>query len=156
MERRGFLKRLFGLGVGAAAMTVPALAKAAKGDTFTIEDAFTRFDGNKDMYYLKKDSLLNKELMKAIGDHYLPKEKFGNYLPVWKQYVPVKDEYTIEDFRQLIMYMEDARNHFDYFCDGQTRDGNAGLVRIIKDRQYDYYHIDLFQAYKNGQYGPKD
>ena len=156
MERRGFLKRLFGLGVGAAAMTVPALAKAAKGDTFTIEDAFIRLDGNKDMYYLKKDSLLNKELMKAIGDHYLPKDKFGCYYPVYKQYVPIKDEYTIEDFRQLIMLLEDARDHFDYFCDGQLREGEAGLVRLIKDRSGKYYKMDLFQAFKHGQYGPKD
>lgn len=156
MERRGFLKRLLGLGVGAAAMTVPALAKAAKDDTFTIEDAFVQLPGNKNMYYIKKDSMLNQELMKALGDHYLPKDKFGCYYGVYNQYIPVKDEYTIEDFRQLIMFFEDKRERFDYFCDGQLRDVEPGLVRLIKDRSGKFYHIDTFQAFKHGMYGPKD
>ena len=156
MERRGFLKRLFGLGVGAAAMAVPVLAKTASKETFTLDEAFIKHDGNKDLYYIRKDSVLNQELMKALGDHYLPKDKFGCYYPVYRQYVPIKDEYTIEDFRQLIMLLEDARDHFDYFCDGQLREGEAGLVRLIKDRSGKFYKIDLFQAFKHGQYGPKD
>lgn len=155
MERRGFLKRLFGIGVGAAALSVPVIAKAAKKDTFTLDEVFMRHDGNKNLFYIRKDSVLNRELMKAIGDHYLPKEKFGCYYPVYNQFIPVKDEYTIEDFRQLIMLLEDRKAHFDYFCDGNTREGNAGLIRLIKDMKGNFYKIDLFQAFRNGQYGPK-
>ena len=156
MERRGFLKRLFGLGIGAAAMTVPGLAKAASKETFTLDEAFIHHDGNENLYYIKKNSVLNQELMKALGDHYLPKDKFGCYYGVHNQYIPVKDEYTIEDFRQLIMFFEDKRERFDYFCDGQLRDVEPGLIRLIKDRSGKFYHIDLFQAFKHGMYGPKD
>ena len=39
MERRGFLKRLFGAGVGIAAMaTVPGIAKTREKETFKLED----------------------------------------------------------------------------------------------------------------------
>ena len=173
MKRRNFIGKLFriGTGVAATAVAAPVIAKA-KGkektqETFTIEDAFIQpYDGNKDLYYIKKNSLLNQELMKAIGDHYLPREKFGNYLPVFNQYVPVKDEYTIEDFRQLIMYLEDKRRNFDFFCDGEVMGEEVGLIRLIRQYRYHlktgekenlgYYKIDLFEAYKHGQYGPKD
>lgn len=155
MERRGFLKRLFGISVSAAALSVPAIAKAVEKDTFTFDEAFINHDGNKDLYYIRKDSRLNRELMKAIGDHYLPIDKFGCYYPVYGQYVQIKDEYTIEDFRQLIMLLEDKKEHFDYFCDGQMKNQEVGLIRLIKDRSGKFYKIDLFQAFRNGMYGPK-
>lgn len=160
MQRRNFLGKLLKIGAGitAAAVVTPVMGKtlAEKNETFTLEDAFIPCDGNSDMYYLKKDSLLNRELMKALGERYLPKDKFGNYSPIWEQYVPIKDEYTIEDFRQLIMLIEDAGNRFRYYCDGQLRDAEVGLMRMIKDRKGKFYKMDLFEAYKHGQYGPKD
>ena len=156
MERRGFLKRLFGLGVGAAAMTVPGLAKAASKDTFTIEDNFIQCDGNSNIYVIKKDSLLNKELMKAIGDHYLPKDKFGCYYPMHNHYIPIKDSYTVEDFNQLIMFLKDMRGHFRYFTDGQYRDNEVGLLELFKNEKGGYYQPEFFEAFKHGQYGPKD
>lgn len=163
MKRREFLKRLFGIGVGAAAMTVPGLAKAASKETFTLDEAFIPHDGNELLYYIKKDSILNKELMKVLGDRYLPKDKFGCYRIVRNQYLPIKDEYTIDDFKQLIMFLEDKMNHFEYFCDGIYRDLDVGLLRLYKvdgpstlGKNNGYYELVLFQAFKNGQYGPKD
>lgn len=153
MERRWFLKLL---GLGAVSTISPGVANSKDKDTFTLDDAFICQSGNKDLYYIKKDSLLNQELMKAIGNHYLPTDKFGCYYPVFNQYVPIKDKYSIEDFRQLIMLLEDKREKFDYFCDGKTRGNDAGLIRLIKYRNSKFYRIDLFQAFKNGQYGPRD
>lgn len=163
MKRRNFLGKLFriGTGVAATAVAVPVMGKI-KGkqtpqETFTIEDAFIQpYDGNKDLYYIKKDSLLNQELMKALGDHYLPRDKFGCYHPVFNQYIPFKDRYTVEDFRQLIMLLEDKRKHFEYFCDGEHQSLDIGLIRLIRYKKNDYYKIDLFEAFKHGQYGPKD
>ena len=114
MERRNFLKKLFNIGIGAAAMTVPVIAKPESKETFSLKEAFLTHDGNKNLFYIKKDSQLNQELMKAIGDHYLPKDNCGCYYPLFKHYIPIKDEYTIEDFRQVIMFLEDSREHFDY------------------------------------------
>lgn len=162
MKRRNFIEKLFriGTGVAATAVAVPVIAKA-KGkektqETFTIEDAFIQPYPNKDLYYIKKDSLLNQELMKAIGDHYLPKDKFGCYHPVYDQFVPFKDHYTVEDFRQLIMLLEDKQKHFEYFCDGEHQSLDIGLIRLIRYEKNGYYKIDLFEAFKHGQYGPKD
>ena len=159
MKRRDFLGKLLkiGTGVAATAVAIPVMGKnhAEKQETFTIDDAFIQLHGNSNLYYIKQDSLLNRELMKAIGDHYLPREKFGCYLPVSHQYVPFKDTYTIEDFRQLIMLLEDCRQGFRYFCDGQYREENVGLMRLFKDEKHGYYKIDLFEAYKNGMYGSK-
>ena len=150
MKRRNFLK-LFG--IGTASMAVPAFSKPEKNNEFTFEDTFLRHDGNGNLYYIKKDSLLNQELMKAIGENYLPTDKFGCYYPVSNQYVPIKEKYTIDDFRQLIMLLEDKRGKFDYFCDGKYKDYETGLIRLIKYRNSKFYRIDLFQAFKNGQYG---
>lgn len=150
MKRRSFLK-LFG--IGAASITIPSLSNTDKKQTFTIDEAFLNCSGNDNLLYIKKDSLLNRELMKAIGNHYLPRDKFGCYYPAFNQYIPIKDEYSVDDFSQLIMLLKDKREKFDYFCDGQIMDGNVGLIRLIKDRSGKFYKIDLFQAFKNGQYG---
>ena len=165
MKRRNFLKKLFGATAGAVAVTaVPGLAKTKDKETFTIEDAFIQLPGNKNLYYIKKDSVLNQELMKALGDRYLPKEKFGCYLPIFNQYVPIKDTYTVDDFNQLIMMLEHRK--FDYFCDGRYQDYNVGLMRLLKvtrhhlntgdEEDLGYYKIDMFQAFKNGMYAPDD
>ena len=154
MKRRNFLTNLFNIGVGAAAMTIPVIAKSGNKETFTLDDEFIRHDGNKNLFYIKKDGVLNRELMKAIGGSYLPIDKFGCYFTIHGQYVPIKDKYTIEDFRQLIMFFEDKSRHY-CFCDGQTKSGGVGLIRLLKDRSEKFYKIDAFQAFRNGQYGPE-
>ena len=162
MKRRDFLGKLLkiGTGVAATAVAVPVMAKM-KGrekpeQTFTIENDFVQPTGNKSLYYIKKDSPLNQELMKALGDHYLPVEKFGCYYGVFNQFLPFKDKYTIDDFRQLIMFLDDRRKHFDYFCDATYRGLDLGLLQLFKDEKNGYYKLQLFQAFKHGQYGPKD
>ena len=156
MKRREFLRKLFGISVATAAMTVPGVSKTKEKDTFTLDEAFVQCDGNKDLYYIKKESKLNQELMKAIGDHYLPRNKFGCYYPLFNVYLPIKDEYCIEDFVQVSLFLNDSREHFNYFTSGVMKGGEeGGLLRLIKDRNGKFFKIDLFQAFRNGMYGPK-
>lgn len=155
MKRREFLRKLFGIGLATAAMTVPGVSKTKEEDTFTLDEAFIQCDGNKNLYYVKKDSKLNQELMKAIGDHYLPTDKFGCYYPVNNQFLSIKDNYSIDDFAQLILLLNDKREKFQYFCDGRMKDEKIGLLCLIKDNKGKFYKLELFEAFRNGMYGPK-
>ena len=50
MQRRNFLKSLFGFGALAAATMVGA--KPSKDDTFTIDDIALQCTGNKELFYI--------------------------------------------------------------------------------------------------------
>ena len=79
MERRNFLKRLFGIGVGAALASVPAIAKMKEEETFTIDDMFEPCDGNKNLFYLKTDSWLESEIRNELGDRFVNERYFAYY-----------------------------------------------------------------------------
>ena len=128
MERRGFLKGLFGAGVGIAAMaTVPAIGKTEE-ETFKIDDIFEPCDGNGQLFYLKTDSWLEKEIRDILGDKFVDEKYFSYYLPIYNCYLPIKEEYTKEDFVNLLFVVKSK--HFDYFCDSRGNQGKQyGAVR---------------------------
>ena len=93
MERRNFLKRLFNVGVGAAALaTVPAIAKTDKKETFKIEDLFDKCSGNGQLYYLKPDTWLEQEIRDILGNRFVDKQYFSCYYPLHNCYLPIKEE----------------------------------------------------------------
>lgn len=149
MDRRKFLK-IFGIGVGtAAAASVPLIAKAkeARKETWTVGEMFNTCDGNKDLLYLKKDSWLNYELAKILGDKYVDEKYFGCYMPYRDVLIPVKDEYDRRDFEPVILLMKErGRNSFDYYCGKSYKGVEQGLFRLLKDRDGEYYHIDFYAA----------
>ena len=143
MERRNFLKRLFGLGVGAALASVPAIGKTEE-ETFKIDDIFEPCDGNEQLFYLKTDSWLEKEIRDILGDKFVDEKYFSYYLPIYNCYLPIKEEYTKEDFVNLLFVVKSK--HFDYFCDSRGNQGKQyGAVRIFKDKN-GYYKIDMYAA----------
>lgn len=142
MERRGFLKRLFATGVGAALATVPAIAK--QKESFKIDDMFEPCGGNRQLFYLKTDSWLEKEIRDILGDRFVDEKYFSYYLPLFNCYLPIKEEYTKEDFDNLLLVVKSKQ--FDYFCDSRGNQGKQyGAVRIFKDKN-GYYKIDMYQA----------
>ena len=145
MERRNFLKKLLGIGVGAAAMaTVPALSKPKDEEAFTLEDLFDRCEGNSSMYFLKEDSWLNNELKKAMGDRYVSRKYFRYYYPLFNLYLPVKEKYTKDDFEPLFLFVKSKP--FDYWCNELNRGKETGVMRIIKDIKEDYYQINFYNC----------
>ena len=143
MERRGFLKRLLRLGVGAALASVPAIGKTEE-ETFKIDDIFEPCDGNGQLFYLKTDSWLEKEIRDILGDKFVDEKYFSYYLPIYNCYLPIKEEYTKEDFVNLLFVVKSK--HFDYFCDSRGNQGKQyGAVRIFKDKN-GYYRIDMYAA----------
>lgn len=146
MERRNFLKKLFG-GVAAvtAASVVPSVAKD-KEETWTIDDLFAKCDGNDNLYYLRKDSWLNKELIDIMGEQYVDQRYFSYYLPLHNLYLPVKEKYEKRDFDII----KDCLRHqeYEHFCSGAALyNGNGiGVMRIIKERNGKYFTIDLYGA----------
>ena len=145
MERRNFLKKLFGIGVGAAAMaTVPALSKPKDAEFFTLEDLFDRCDGNSSMYFLKEDSWLNNELKKAMGDRYVSRKYFSYYYPLNNLFLPVKEKYTRDDFEPIFLFLKSKK--FDYWCSDMHHGKDNGVMRIIRDRKEDFYHIDFYNC----------
>ena len=144
MERRGFLKRLFGAGVGIAAMaTVPAIAKTEK--TFTFNDIAFRCSGNDSLWYLKKGCWLDKELNEILGKRVVDRKYFSYYDPKRDIRLPVKEKYTREDFMGIILWAK-AQYDFNYYCNGAANDGEAGLCRFIFDKREKCYQTEVFSA----------
>lgn len=149
MERRNFLKRLFNIGAASAvasvAASIPALAKADK-ETFTLDDIAMRCTGNKDLFYIRQDCWLNQELANAMGERVVDRKYFSYYDPKRDILIPVKDEYTKEDFMGLILWAKSLYT-FNYYCNGTGNGGvETGLCRFILDHRHGMYHVDFFAA----------
>lgn len=144
MERRNFIKKLFGFSLGAAAMaTVPAIAKT--DDEYTIDDLFDACSGNSELFYLKTDSWIEKEIKSILGDRLVDEKYFSCYYPVFNCYLPIKEKYTKEDFETFFLFVKSK--NFDYFCDSIGNGGKPfGAMRIFKDERDGHYKIDMFQA----------
>ena len=143
MQRRNFLKKLFGVGVGAAALaTVPAIAK--KEETFSLDDLFYQCDGNSDLYFLKPDSWLNNELKKAFGDKVVSRDYFSYYYPLSNVYIPIKEKYDKRDFDALIQFAK--ANRFDYWCGDTYKGKEFGLCRLSQYRKENYFKVVLYNC----------
>lgn len=143
MERRNFLKKLFGIGLGAAALTtVPAIAK--KEETYSLDDLFYRCEGNSDLYFLKPDSWLNDELKKAFGDKVVSREYFRYYNPLYNIYIPIKERYDKRDFDALIQFAK--ANKWEYWCGDTYKGKEVGLCKMLRYREENYFKVDLYNC----------
>ena len=150
MERRNFIKRLFGIGAAAAASSVPALANVE--ERFTIDDMFDQVDTNKNLYYLKKKCWLNDELNAIIGDRVVERKYYQFYEPLFNIYLPIKDFYTKKDFESVLNWAK-YESDFNYFCNGYMQE-EKGLCRIIKEDRKGFYRYTFFSA-RNPKYCEK-
>lgn len=147
MKRRNFIKKLFGIGVGAAAMaTIPAIAN--NDEEFTIEELFDRCSGNGQLFFLKTDSWIEDEIRNILGDRFVDVKYFNYYEPLFNCYLPIKEKYTKKDFENFFLVVKSKK--FDYFCDHVGNVGNGGkkigAMRLFKDTKNGYYKIDLYHA----------
>ena len=144
MERRNVLRKLFGIGVGAAAMaTIPAIAN--NDEEFTIEELFDRCRGNGQLFYLKEYSWLEKEIRDILGDRFVDEKYFNFYEPLFNCYLPIKEKYAKKDFENFLLVVKSKK--FDYFCDSIGNKGKKiGAMRIFKDEPNGYYRIDMYHA----------
>ena len=144
MERRNFLKSLFGFGALAAATMVGA--KPSKDDTFTIDDIALQCTGNKELFYIRKDCWLNEELNKIMGERVVDRKYFSYYDPKRDILIPVKERYTKEDFAGVLLWAK-SLYPFNYYCNGTGNGGiETGLCRFILDNRHGMYEVDFFSA----------
>lgn len=144
MKRRNFINKLFGIGIGAAAMaTIPAIAN--NDEEFTIEELFETCSGNGGLYFLKTDSWIEEEIRNILGDRFVDKKYFNFYEPLFNCYLPIKEKYTKKDFENFFLVVKSKK--FDYFCDYVGNGGKpVGALRLFKDTKNGYYKIDLYHA----------
>lgn len=157
-NRRNFLKKLLGATTAIAASSLPIIGKESLNenkknhDEYTIDDLFTQCDGNEDLFYLKNDSWLDKEIKTTIGDKYVDKKYFSFYKPIFVP-LPIKEKYTKDDFLPFILTLkEDAQ--YCYFCDDKYKDANGygqGILRLLKQEKHGYYTFTVFEA-RNPKY----
>lgn len=144
MQRRNFLKSLFGFSALAAATMVGA--KPLKDDTFAWDDVTFLCTGNKDLFYIRKDSWLNQELEKIMGDRVVDRKYFSYYEPKRDILIPVKDRYTKEDFNGILLWAK-SLYPFNYYCNGTGNGGiETGLCRFIRDNRHGMYEVEFFSA----------
>lgn len=144
MKRRNFIKKLFGIGVGAAAMaTIPAIAN--NDEEFTIEELFDRCSGNGQLFFLKTDSWIEDEIKNIIGDRFVDKKYFNFYEPLYNCYLPIKEKYTKKDFENFFLVVKSKK--FDYFCDYVGNGGKpVGALSLIRDDKNGHYRTELYHA----------
>ena len=151
MKRRNFLKNLF---KGAAVATVAvatgnvakAITKEEEKEEFEITDLFNQpYSGNTNLYGLKQGSWLEKEMLNALGDKFIPDTKaFTFYYPVSNIYLPIKEKYTKSDFETIINWCKFGSS-FDKFCYYGMQD-NPELCRMFRDDRKGYYRFDFYGA----------
>lgn len=144
MERRNFLKRLLGFGAATVAVSVPLIAKESE-ETFTIKDIAEQLSSNKNLWYLKKDCWLDKELKQILGKRVVDNKYFNYYNPKRDMLIPIKDRYTKNDFQALLLWAKNEYE-FNYYCDGINKSGETGLCRFIINRTGNAYYVDFFSA----------
>ena len=149
MQRRNFLKGLFGAVAATAAASVPMLAKK-NDNTFTLEDIAFRCSGNSDLWYLKKGSWLDTELNEILGKRVVDRKYFSYYDPRRDIRFPAKEKYTREDFMGIILWAK-AQYVFNYYCNGVANGGEAGLCRFIFNKRENCYQTEVYSA-RNPKY----
>lgn len=145
MQRRNFLKSLFGFSALAAATMVGA-KPLKEDDTFTIDDIAIQCTGNKGLFYIKQDCWLNKELNEIMGERVVDRKYFSYYDPRRDILIPVKDKYTKEDFTGVLLWAK-SLYPFNYYCNGTGNGGiETGLCRFIRDNRHGMYEVEFFSA----------
>lgn len=144
--RRDFLKKLFGIGAFAAASTLPTIAKEKENVEYTIDEMFDVCKGNGSLFYLKKDSWLNKKLGDLLGDRLVDRKYFKYYCPLFNILIPIKETYTEDDFNPIFYHIQ-AKEPWEYYC-GEIGYGGKeyGVIRMYKDEKKGFYTIDMFAA----------
>lgn len=151
MERRNFLKRLFGISVGAALASAPVIAKTKQEETFTLEDIAFRCSRNDAMWYLKKGCWLDKELNDILEKRVVDRKYFNYYDPKRDIRIPIKEKYTREDFMGIILWAK-AQYDFNYYCNGTANGGiETGLCRFTYDKMGNCYQTEVYSA-RNPKY----
>ena len=150
MKRRNFIKTLLGTIGGIFASSIPIIAKQKNDDEeFTFDDLFEICDTNNNLYFLKSDSWLNKELIKIADDKYVDEKYFMYYLPARELVIPVKEKYNKKDFESLSLYLTKyTKYEHRYFTDDTNRIKKHGLFRLLKDRNGEFFSVIWFEARK--------
>ena len=150
MKRRNFLKNLFkGAAVATVAVATGNVAKAItkeEKEEFEITELFNQpYPGNTNLYCLKRGTWLEKEILNALGDKFIPDTKaFSFYSPVYNIYLPVKDTYTKSDFEAIINWCKFG-SPFDKYCYYGMQD-NPSLCRMYRDERKGCYKFDFYGA----------
>ena len=145
MDRRGFLRRMFGAGAAVAASGIGISAKDKDG-TVSWEDLTVQCTGNENLFYLKPNGWLNKELVNAFGDKVVDRQHFNYYYPVRDILIPIKETYTKEEFGTFILWAKSQQNMFNHFCNGIAEGTEMGICRFFRDWKIGAYVPTFFAA----------
>lgn len=148
MKRIEFLKRLV---AGAFALSsAPALIASEPNkdepSTFTFDELFRVHPGNDILVYPKASSPFYKQFEEQFAER-IDKTKSHVYYPVHSVILPVKEFYTIEDFKPVMFYFDCVyfkKQKFTTEYSGKTSD--CVCFRFVKDAP-DRMHLDIFAHY---------
>lgn len=150
MKRRGFISKLFKTAavVGVAAATKGVVTAAPREEEFPIEDLFTPYSTNADLFLLNNDTWLEKDLMKAFEGRITEPNTFTYYNPVYNIYIPIKETYTKADFMPIINWAK-YNSKFDTVCFQPGHHGKSmHLCRMFRDKRNGYYKFDFYSSHR--------
>lgn len=138
MKRGQFLRSLF---TGAAIITTaPQLLSNEPKliDKFLFDDLFIISKGNDRLIYPKKESLVYKKIEETFKNR-VNKDAVATYLPVHHLSIPVKKEYSFDDFMPVQFYFECVYAYREKY----TTESHDVCFRFIKDKP-DRMHLQVF------------
>jgi len=145
MKRIEFLKNIF----SAIVVTViPKKLHPIKDGEYYFNDIFEIHKGNDRLVYPKKDSELYKQIKELIGkDRILEGKYFIAYLGYHYNILPLKEKYTIEDFKPFILSTQSYYHKRENFSEYDKE----VFFKLFKETP-DTMHFDVFLGDTEGQY----
>ena len=158
MKRSEFFKSIFAAG----ALTILPGAKTkseCNAKIYKFDDIFHVHDGNPNLVYPKVDSEIYVMLKKAVGERLVDEKHFSAYFHMGDVILPVKEEYTINDFVPMVLALHNVYRNDILFSEYEQGSffrfikKNKGGASIFTDSELytipDSMHLILFSADNN-------
>lgn len=149
MKRLDFFKGLFG---AVAISSIPAVSVAVnKIEHFSFDEFFEQPYNNEILFYPKKDCKLYHLIKEIVGsERILDSKHQGPYLGYHYNLLPIKESYTIEDFKPFALALNSYYSKHNFYSEMDR----GVFFRMIKENN-NTMHFDTFLGYPNGksQYG---
>lgn len=137
MNRRNFLKNL---GISLGALTIPNNSNAQENQklTYSFDEIFYRpYETNQNLIYVKNNSILADKIYATgkVNKNYTSDYTVGMYFPVRDLFIELKDEYTEQDFKSIIFYLENKDKYIWKFIPFTGDKLGRSPMRFISNKE---------------------
>ena len=145
MKRIEFLRSIFS---SIAITAIPKNIHPVENQQYYFNEIFEIHKGNDRLVYPKKDCDIYKKIKELIGGNRILEERyFTAYLGYHYNLIPVKEKYTIDDFKPFVLSMQSYHHKRESFSEYDK----GVFFRLFKETPNTMY-FDVFLGDIKGQY----